>query len=102
MVLRSEIMLNWTFGIFSYFQINAKYNIELEQEAREWLEEVLGRPLVEVKHVLILSGFIHYHKHHLLYILMHLFILNQNMSCKFSKNFIQVLASVYIKFPLYM
>ena len=73
MVLRSEIMLSWTFGIFSYFQINAKYNIELEQEAREWLEEVLGRPLVEVKYVLILGVFDRYYKHHLLYILIHLY-----------------------------
>ena len=72
-------MLYWTFGIFSYFQINAKYNIELEQEAREWLEEVLGRPLVEVKYVLMLGVFDRYYKHHVLCILMHLFILTQNM-----------------------
>lgn len=28
-------------------KINAKYSPELEQEARQWLEEVLGRPLVD-------------------------------------------------------
>jgi len=29
-------------------QINSKYSLELEQEARQWIEAVLGRPLVQV------------------------------------------------------
>ena len=57
-VLNVNTLLHCNLSTFSFvFQIQEKYDVNLEQEARVWIEKILGIELVPVS-AMLLDGFI--------------------------------------------